>query len=186
MFISPKFSPLCVMACLVLRRLRHSHHRSAKVPRTRKNAALQTLDNKGDVGPFRALLVPGPSRRFASKHRRHCHIFHFLLISAISQPTCIRASSSVQAFWCDFRFPLAVCGSCRPGNAREKSNTRQISDHEPGTGECELGVERRDFSSCLDQALAVVSESYVFACPNTDECVASFLMQTFYPPVLAI
>ena len=47
-------------------------------------------------------------------------------------------------------------------------------------------LERRDFSSFLDQAFAVVSRSFVFACPNTGECVALFLMQTFYPPVLAI
>ena len=56
-------------------------------PSHEKNSALQTLDNKGSVGPFRALLVPGPSRRFALEHMRHRHVFHFLLISAISQPT---------------------------------------------------------------------------------------------------
>ena len=34
-------------------------------PSHEKNSALQTLDNKGDVGPFRALLVADPSRNFA-------------------------------------------------------------------------------------------------------------------------
>ena len=36
------------------------------------------------------------------------------------------------------------------------------------------------------EGLVVVSRSYVFVCPNTDGCVGFFLMQTFYPPVLAI
>ena len=126
MFISPKFSPPCVVACLVVRRFRHSHHKRAKVPRTRKMPRCKRLTTKGMLGPFRALLVPGPSQRCASKHMRHRHILHFLLISAISQPAGLRASSSVQAFWCDFRFPLAVYGSGRPGGARERSNTRKF------------------------------------------------------------
>ena len=118
-----------------------------KGPSHEKNAALQTLDNKGHVGPFRA-LVPGPSRRFASKHMRHCHIFHFVdlcdhpangasrIVFCLS--VLVRLSFSARGLrqWPSWRCP------------REKQHAK-ISDHKPGTGECELGA------SCWSDAISV-------------------------------